>query len=280
MTTTNFKIAFTVGVSHTYFDQDTCTCLQFKPGEATTQLLTKFDLKMRHKINGFDFFVNSRSAIPAFFDYVKKTANQPFFDFGMITTDARFNAFTNLPVDWMGQLEYDSRSASNIYKGGNLQLVESYSTQGPVSYLGKLSLYFDDIIKYSGDNQYARFSINYTARATQWQYFIINKSQAQLDNPTIAGKMPASFDGPENIVIESGDRALLFSSAVDLPLSQIPVYKFDLVNRPVSNGGGNGGRVPNPKIIVKGLPNPDPARIDTSGGDNIKRVSSPMYVFV
>jgi hypothetical protein len=98
-----------------------------------------------------------------------------------------------------------------------------------------------------------------------------------LGNPNIAGKTNISFGGPENVTIDNGQQAMLFTSDNLIPLSEVPVHRFNLVNN--SDNSAN-QKVSPGKLIFKGLPNPDPVRIgiDMAGKDT--RVVSPMYVYV
>lgn len=280
MIQSNFQILFKVEVLHSYFDQNICPCLKFNPGSVTSKLLDRFDFKCRSKINGFDLYANSRASVTAFLNYITKATNQTYFDFGIVTTNSHFNFFTDLPVDWVGQLDFDSQAASNRYEGNAVQLSQGLSKNAGTSRLGNLILRFNDILKFQNNNGFTQFDIRFAARSTQWQYFVINKSSIQLDNPAI-GKTDMDFTGPENVFIESGQQALLFSSGDNLiPLSELPKYKFNLINKPASGGNETTRKISAPKIIYTGLPNPDPGRIGMTRINGKNQVSSPMYVFI
>ncbi|MDB5134940.1 MAG: hypothetical protein JWP37_1543 [Mucilaginibacter sp.] len=281
MIRSNFQLMFKVEVLHSYFEHGICNCLRFKPGATTSGLLKRFDFRIRNKINGFDFYTNSRNTITAFLKYIQTSTNQTFFDFEIESNNSNFHLFTELPVDWVGQLVYYSQADTNVYQEGVVELDQSLSENVNATSLGNLTLHFDDIIKFGIDNGYAQFAINYKARSTQWQYFVINKSSIQLNNPAIGGKADIGFNGPENVTIENGERAILFTSGDNLiPLSEVPTYKFDLVNRPALNGNDPPKRTSAPKIIFRGLPNPDPKRIGIVNINSINQVSSPIYVYV
>lgn len=138
-----------------------------------------------------------------------------------------------------------------------------------------LTIHFADIIEQAA-GACAQFAIRYAARATQWQYFVVNKGALKLDNPAITGKADINFEGPESVTIPSGQQAMLFTSGGNLiPLSEHPRYKFDLVNNPA----GATTR-PAARTIVRGLPGPAPWRIgSTLIGANNQCISS-MYVYL
>jgi hypothetical protein len=274
MIRSNFQIVFSVEVSHTYFKENVCKCLQFNPGGVTGALSKRFDLRIRKRISGFDFYVNTRSSLNAFIQYIAAATGQTFFDFDIVTLTPAFNFFTDFPANWLGQLIYDSRSASNIYSEGTVQLVPDPLSGARASHIGKLRVCFEDII----NQGYTKFAITYMARATQWQYFIINNSSVQLQNPSISGKTDISFVGPEHVTIDNGQQAMLFTSGDKLiPLAEVPKYKFNLVNNPALQAGQKPASA---KVIFRGLPNPDPIRIGAEMNGNTVQVVSPMYVYV
>lgn len=277
----SFKIAFNVAVAHTYFDKGICNCLQFVPGAGTQKLLKRFGFIVRNKINGFDLYSNSASEPSALLNHVNKVTGQNSFVFKIRTNNSSFNYFTDLPLNWGGQLVYNSQSTVNVSASNIVQLKETTSEDIDTTCIGTLTVNFDDLLKYSSASGFAQFQISYKARSTQWQYFVINKSALALGNPAIVGKSDISFSSPSNVTIDSGQQAMLFSSGNKLiPLSEIPQYKFDLVNNPASNGGESPAKSTSVKTIFKGLPNPDPNRIGIVSIDNQQQVSSPMYVYV
>jgi hypothetical protein len=276
MRQSNFQIAFSVEVFHSYFKENICNCLHFSPGPATRKLMKRFDCITNNKIGGFDFYTNSTGDAVSFFKYIRQTTNESSFDFDIQTDDSRFNCFTELPVDWVGQLNYDTNDGANKKEKGSIQLTAKLSEKMSSPALGNLVVRFDDIIN-TADKSYPVFTIRFSARSTQWQYYVINQSELPLDNPAI-GKADIVFTGPEIVTIKSGQQALLFSSGSRLiPLAQVPGNMYSLIN----NSGSENDSIRNgAKTIVKRLPFPDPERFDFIRINDIKTVSSPMYVFI
>ena len=279
MISSNFQLVFKLEVFHTYFDKNSCRCLEFNPGDATGTLITRFGFKMKANTNGFEFYSNSSQALDSLLTYIERATGQTYFDFDIVTNDPQFNNFTELPVNWAGQLLYDSRKVSD--NNGTVLLMGTLSDTRSIQVLGNLKLYFKDIMAFLAEYGYVQFNISYKARSTQWQYYIINTSAVPLNNSGIAGKTGINFSGPETVNIATGQQALFFSSGnTFIPLSERPVQKFDLVNKPVNTGNGMLNKSPGPKIIFKGLPNPDPKWNGNVVIDTVNRVSSPMYVYV
>jgi len=244
----------------------------FKEGKATAELSKRFGLKRRDTINGFELYADTSGTIPAFLNYISNTTRATYFDFDMETTDDAFRTFTESPLGWLGQFVYDSQSESNTNNEGVTQLNADISPDFNAKCIGSLKINFGDLIK----QPYAQFVISYTARATQWQYFIINRSAVKLDNPAISGKNEIRFDGPEAVTMDNGQKAILFTSGSNLlPLSKVSGLRFDLVNNSVQADSQKSSS----KIIFKGLPNPDPTRIGTVNGQ-ASQLASPMYVYI
>lgn len=269
MMQTNYQAAFSVQVLHSYFEEQVCRCLQFAPSPATDKAMKKFDCRMRHRVNGFDLYINSKQSLGNVLNYIKQVTDQTFFEFLITTNDPNFISFTDLPVDWMGIIMYDSGDPHNVQQGNLVQLNAQLVNNDAPSSIANLKIQFDDIVN---KESYPQFRIDFNARSTQWQYFIINKNDLAFDAPAIT-KSEFDFNAAQQVVIDNGERAMLFSSGENLiPLSEIPKYKFDLVN--------NSSSARSPKILFKGLPNPDVKRIGIVNVKGQKEFSSPMYVYL
>lgn len=276
MIKSNYTRIFSLAAYHTYFENDICTCLQFTPDGTTTVLLERYGFKMREGINGFDFFFNGTGSPAGILNYVAKVTGQNYFEFTITSTNEAFLLFTDLSVDWLGQIEFNSASPSNQTTNGTIVLSEILSPCALASDPGVVRIYFADIL--SGNCP--AFEIRLNARSTQWQYYIVNKSALELDSPAISGKPATGFTGPENVTIPTGQSAMLFSSGDLLPLSEVPKYKFDLVNNSAAANPSSAQIKTNGKVIFKGLPNPDPGNVGIVMINGQKKTASPIYVYV
>lgn len=270
---------FKVSIFHSYFENGYCNCLyvNFKP--STSFLLKRFGFRLKNTANGVEFYANSAN-VADLLPYVSRATGLTSFDFDLITTNDCFNYFTDLPLNWMGQLEYDSQSELNLQEQNAITLIPNLNELGYQPILGSLCIHFDQLMSSANQSTALQFAIDYKARATQWQYYIINKSAMKLLNPQITGKSGIKFEGPQNITIETGEQAMLFSSTENLISSSgFPTYKFDLVDAPLpyENDGMNSSIIA--KRIVKGLPAPRITRVGNLKVET-KLVSSPMYVYV
>jgi hypothetical protein len=273
-----YKQIFSAEVLHTYFDNDICRCLRFQPSDETLAL-GKRGFHMRSKVNGFDLYFSNSATLADTLSYITHTTGLTYFEFLAATTDSDFNLFTEIPAGWVGQLLFDSSSAENSYQDHSVALAQNLHAADNDRYVISLRIYFTDVLKYCTAAELFTFEMKLSARATQWQYYIINRSSTPLENLSISGKSDVSFDGPQTVTVQSGQQALLFTSGSNLlPLSFAPKYKFDLVSNP--QNADQPARKTSSKVLFKGLPNADPKNIGIVRVEGKAQVSSPIYVYV
>jgi len=279
MITTNYLQVLSLSVAHSYFEGNICTCLQFRPKPLAAELFGRFGFRMRNKLNGFELYTTSTATLRSLFNYITSATGEVFFEFDMLSSRSDFNSFTEIPVNWVGLLEYSSR---NITEGDKtLLLKETLSPPVTPSVCGNLKIYFDDLLDETEEGTTPSFEISFSARATQWQYFVINRNSVPLDNPLIKGKADIVFENRGTVTIETGERALLLSSGnALLSLSEVPVYKFDLVNELRSGGNETTTKRTPARTVFKGLPNADPAQSGLISINDKIQVSSPIYIYV
>ncbi|ALL06177.1 hypothetical protein AQ505_12155 [Pedobacter sp. PACM 27299] len=270
-----YQRLFQLDVFHTYFQKDICRCLEFNAASETLRLMERFRFLIRRQINGIGFYTNGSQSTEQLLNYIENATGQDAFCFEIRTNDPDFNFFTELPTNWVGQLLYDS-SIITVIDDDQVLLSQQLSSHAGTLCMGKVTLRFADILKFSGPAGFANFRIQYQSRATQWQYFVINRSAVSLDDPGISGKEQIDFLGPDQVVTAAGETALLFSSGSSLiPLKEVPIHKFDLINRPAS--GSSNVR---PQVVIKGLPTPTPEWIGKGMDKKKEYISSPMYVYL
>lgn len=272
MITTSYRLLFQLSVHHTYFEGSVKDCIRFLPGKITKKLLKRFGLKIAKSINGIEVYTNSRQSNAAFFNYVSTVTSEDRFDFDIITDSSLFWSVTELPVEWLGKLNYDS-TLSTRKEDGTLLLQPALATGSCMESSGSVSIQFTDILNNYSDRLV--FDVEFKARATQWNYYIINKSKIKLNDPGISVKNnPVSFEGPERVTTSDGTSALRFSSGSNLlPLSEVPKYKFDLVDNASSS-------TVSARSIFKGLPTPDPVHTMLVQVNGKNEIASPMYIYI
>lgn len=277
---TNFLKLFQVEILHSYFESSICPCLQFLPAASTQGLMERYKFTILQNVNGFQFYSTSAVSLRDSLDYIRTVAGTNYFEFELFNNDAAFYCFTGgLPLNWQGQLLYNSAMVNN--DNGIFVMTQSLSVPEITAITGKLKINFDDLLKYDAAAQPLTYRISYTARATQWQYYIVNRNAIPMENPAVKGKSGIVFDNAGSVTMDTGEKALLFYSGTLLPLSKVPNHKFDLVNTPADNNSATIKTKQNSaRIIFKSLPTPDPMRMGTVAIDNKTQVSSPIYIYV
>lgn len=279
MIQSNYIKLFTTAVYHTYFDNNKCNCLDFFPNHKTEKILKKFGFRINTISNGFDLFSNTTSSLSNLFDYISKTAAQDYFEFDIKCSNPNFILFTALPINWLGEITFTSQDDKNQNNNGTVILSQTLETKAMAPFFGNFKVYFEDIIKNQNNTTPLQFEINFKARATQWQYYFINKNAIPLNNPVISEKGNIQFDGPQQVTLQTGEKALLFTSNnTAILLSEKPKYKFDLINKNTSNESGQSNS--NGKVIIKGLPVPDVSQIGIVENSKDNQVASPMYIYL
>jgi hypothetical protein len=267
---------FGTAVFHTYFENNECNCLYFTPTKESEFIINKFGFKLKNNSNGFDLYYNPISTLSAILDYIEKTTMTDYFEFIIKTKDPDISLYTEMPVDGLGQVNFSSQNSNNQNSTGHFILNPIFETSTYNTGFGLLKIYFQDIQNAQNTCNSIQYDINFSSRATQWQYYIINRNAIPIENPSISEKGQIQFDGPQSITIQTGEQALLFTSKNLLPVSEKPKYIFDLINTTHSI------ELPTTrsKIILKSLPVPDASRITIIALNNQNQVASPMYIYL
>lgn len=280
MKQSNYIKIFSVVAYHTFFDNQKCNCLHFKPNKKTETIMRKFGFKTDSLSNGFELFTNTQTTLAYLLDYISKTTFQNYFEFEIKCSNPSFTLFTDMPIQWLGQITYSSQDSKNQSDNGIISLNQTLETKPISTHFGILKIYFDDLQKNPDiSTTPTQYKISFEARATQWQYYFINRNAVPLDNPSITQKGSIQFEGPQQVTIQTGEKALLFTStAANIQLSEKPKYKFDLINKSdteKSNQNSSKG-----KIIFKGLPIPDVSKIGIINSNEKSQVTSPIYIYL
>ncbi|WP_206743208.1 hypothetical protein [Flavobacterium sp. Root420] len=277
MIQSKFMKIFSVLAYHTFFDNNKCNCLHFIPDNKTENILQKSGFRINTVSNGFEVFYSAAAPIINMLDHIYKTTSQDYFEFNIKSSNQNFVLFTALPINWLGQIIYSSQNSKN--NNGNIDLIETLETKESNPFLGQLKIYFEDLKKYLNNPDSVVYEINFKARETQWQYYIINKNAVLLNNPAITEKGNIQFEGPDEVTIQTGEQALLFTSTnKQMALSEKPKYKFDLIN--INGTKELNQKNTNSKIIIKSLPIPDVSRMKVIQNSQGSQAASPMYIYL
>lgn len=259
-----FKQIVKITVSHTYFKNNVCPALQFAPDANTSLILDRYGFKVRKCLDGFEIYSSFKGEQGAQFNYIKTAMETDCFVFEITTSDALFYTYTDLPDQWIGSINY---ATDSLKQEANDEMNPSYKKESDTKVVGTVKINFSDLT--DTENNY---SINYDARLTVLNYYIINKGQLTLDNPEIDTKGKVDFSSPTNVKLVNGENALSFTSTESIALNENPDTTFDLVEESGQNN--------RPKIIFRGLPNPSPQNTQVEVVDGVEKFRTNMYVYL
>lgn len=275
---TNYNIFFELTAAHKYYESGRCECLTFEADPETTLLFNRYKIGISMAAGHFRLYSFGRS-LADLLGSLTSSSSRAYFEIDIVCNDPTFYNFTELPIGWAGSIEYNTGDTSVPAVNNATKLNPTLSPSAPgCYYAGKILINFSDLAALQAAPQ---FYIDFTPRATQWQYYVINQSAVELSAPFIEDKQKKTFEGPQHVVTETGQPAMFFSSGeLLLPLSNWPQYKFNLLNRqpPKSQGASAAGTTA--RIVFKGLPNPGPVNVNQVQVNDRQQLSSPMYVYL
>ncbi len=271
----SFHNIFNLQVTHTYYKDDICKGLVYKPTKETQRIINKFSLKPRITDTGFGLYTDTKSSITVLLNYITKVTGEKTFHFIASTSDPQFYLITDLPINKIGVTIYKTDLITLTSIPELILLKPTFIATEEANMVFKVSIGFDDIISLFKEDIIPLYQINFEARTTQWRYLIMNKSNQNIGTLSIEGKSDIKFEGPVEVILQNGKEAQQFSSEKQLlKLTEIPKYSFDLTSSIKKNGTNR------TKIIFKGLPNPNPNVIEVNTDSIEPIVASLMYVYV
>ena len=262
-----------VTISHSYYASNICECMVYDATTETKSVLNKYRLVLRKTQSGFELYSTTNQSIETYLNYITQVSGQTAFEFLGTTTDQHFYNFTNIPINELGVLTYESDQTVNDASHTSIQLketfVEAASTQNALS----ITLKFEDIIRLQKTNDPIEYSIQLQARETQWIYYIINNSNQEYNQLEIQSTNEnIQFTKTAETTLQNGDKALPFSSQpTKIPLKNEVTYTFNLINTKKNIAGER------KEIVIKGLPIPNPENLQIQDDHTI---ASLIYLYI
>jgi len=260
----NYTKVFSISIYHTYFNNQIDT-LVLNPSDKTKRLIHSYGLKLIKSENSFQFYDQSDNGFNELLKHIKQINDMDTFKFDIINSDPYFYNYTKIPIDFNGTILFSSSNPLNQKNNDTVLLQPQFITTSNSQKIGEIHLKFSDLKSENPIN----FDIKFEARSVYWQYYLINSTQVNTDNLQLVSHSNIEFSEPQKTIIENGDNALLVSSKVPIPLNEIAMHKFDLVNH-----GSN------PEILISGLPVPSPSQIKISKNVDEIKIYSPMYIYL
>ncbi len=260
---------------HSYYEDNICKGLVYKPSIATEKIIKRFSLKLNLTNKGIELYTDTTKSITEFLNYITTVTGEESFDFNTTTKDSTFYQFTNLPINQIGITVFNSSLTGTILGVNSIELKPNFIPKTETNILFNVSINFNDLIALDTNKEVASYRIQFEARATQWKYYILNNTNQNLGALSIDNTSGIDFEGPVEVTLQNGEKADMFYTEKQLlALSEIPKYDFTLISTTKRNG------VNRNKILFKGLPNPNPNTMEIHNGETQLKVVSLMYVYV
>jgi len=270
---TTYTSLFKVSVSHSYYASNVCECMLYEASSETSAIFQKYGILLRIEQSGFEVYTTTGQSIETYLKYITQASGQNAFEFYGVTTDANFYNFTNVLMDEIGVLTYESDQTVLDTSSKSIQLQETFVPVTTTQHALAITIQFEDIIRLQQTNDQIAFNISLQARETQWNYYIINNSNQEYNQLEIQSTEPTiEFSGSTEVTLQNGQNALLFTSTNSkIPLKNEVAYQFNLINTKKTIAGER------QEIIIKGLPIPNPQNLQIQ---NDHTIASLMYVYI
>lgn len=225
MAPTTFIPVFQVAVFHEYFESGHAKNMSFRPFIETIKLMERLGMLLRIIPSGFEVFIKSDS-IPDFMNSISAGNELDYLEFTVINNDPYFINYTQLPLAGSFSYLYTSENQLNELKQESIHL--KFIQEAKQNDFASIRIYLKDLLDFQ--SQTLHYSIYFEARATRWDYYIVNQGGLNIEGLKIETHEDFTFEGPTEMMLQNGQEVLWFSSGdTHLKLSEKPHFKFDLV---------------------------------------------------
>jgi len=277
MSTINYNPIFRVDIKHSFFTEGNCNCFDVALSKSTRLLTQQYGFKFEYTNGSIVCYSSESTNSVALLKYLKTKAVS-FFDIKVGVTDDNFFNYTELPLNWLGVLCYDSEFEKNISEHQYAILTPEYRDSSDLQYLLTIRIHFDTLLNSCNHKEHrSEFRIEFKSRKSIWEYFVVDRTSVVSKETEIISESDVTFN-KSAVMLFNGQLATKFASDTTIKLSQSPKYQFRLVNINSKTTGLNGE--PNTDIIVPCLPSPSTSTINIMDFKGKKTVTSPMYIYV
>jgi len=271
---------FHIQLRHQYYDDTIWHHLTLKPDATTEAFLQRFRLVQRRTELGLSVYYYGTPSFASFVASLPNLLDGKTLRFYLHNSDASYLNISDLPLNWLGQLNYDSRDV--VVREGdpalqvlNLQLAQRSLNESGV--IGQVTIA-------SSDLQAERtpiFVIEMAARRTHWFYYVCNRSQRNYEQLSVHNDEGIVFEPPKPTTLPTGEPALLFRSGKrTFAMKQTFAAPFHLVHLMAGADAHNAANGLNSQTLLQGLPIPQTDRLCIEHHNGQPYVYSPMYVYI
>lgn len=270
------KIA-TLSLRHSYYKDGYCQSLLVRPIGQTQAMLERYGMGWRRVHAGFCELILSHPRPVELLSYLAPEYH--YFEFSLHLEDEVFFRVTELPLNWLGQLFFETDASSDANENP-IRLPQQLMEGNRNGRVGTIRIGLPDLLRSLPTGKPVNYEISWQARSSQWQYFVINRSRMPTKGLQIRSSGDHRFANGKQVVLPNEEEALLFVSEGDpIPLRQAPPYQFDLVKY-TSHSFEKGNTASREQVIYQGLPFPHHESIGIVREPDRSLMTSPMFVYI
>ncbi len=271
MSVVSYKKIFRIKITHDYFSDLIDGSISLTLGLIMEELKKRFDIQIQNIQSAYNIYINSEVSTEVFLSHLESTTSNHFFDFNIQVSNPNFYNYSDIPTDFIGTYVYESNASENRLDTNVTLLNPKINTTVSHNLLGEVKIYFHDILE--NPSGATTFLIALKARATFWQYDIVQSKLDRFSNLYVDGSFSNFFEGPEQVTLPNNKVAVRFITPQPLKLSEVPKYKFQLFGIRTTASALN-------KNLNMELPIPDGRFTITNNENRDHKVLSPMYIYL
>ncbi len=279
-----YKLLFRILIGHGYYSTAFAWELEFCLSATSQKIMNNAGLILKKETNGICMFFNEARV-----DILNLYAVDPFeplsFDFKVFSRNPEFENFTDLPFLKENILFFCSKTAPIQTRGdyrltrdvyvsqSDLKSMDSKNIQSILTRSERLirplciiSIHPQATSGSSFDSTV--YFLEFNARKTIWKYYLLGKyTKERVSIVDLENKI--MFTQKDNERVSGNNDALVFESDKAIPLTQVPLCRFQLRKQNASAS----------RTLVKTLPAPSPDYINRRmNKENKKEYVSEIFI--
>lgn len=274
---------FQVRLFHPFYTDGVFGDCQLVADPATAHAIERYQLLSRRSAGTLGLYTSVPGSPLGLVRYLAQVTGDAPLRFFLACGNRHFVSITELPLDWLGQVEFSSAAGPTEADHGQATvaltpaMVPGAGAQGVI---GAVSVYPSDLLALlTAGFKSIVYTAQFQVRSLHWIYTVINRSQTRLYQPAVRGRDGVYFTGPVATTTADGEPALEFSSgARQFALQQVPTVLVDLVD--TVPPAPQSDIEPADSIVASGLPTPQPGQFGARQTAALAYCFAEMYVYL
>ncbi len=279
----------TLEIRHEWFTSGRFAACQVVPAPKTAQLLERYRLLSELRDGVYTLFCSGQTGCASVLTSLQAQLFGEPLQFSLRHRPHEFAAITELAVDWVGTLAFDTRRTEN--RAGALRLLPELRATVPVlgqpvastsamshAEIATLALYPAQLVSGAGvgSGSAPHYVIAFAARRLHWMYWLHYRGHTRLNRPQITDLKGIEFEPPQALTLPDGTAALCFGSGdLSFPMQQVPEQRLQLIDHMAVPSAP-----PVRRCVMRGLPTPQPGQIKQQIRSGQPYVFSAMHLYL